>query len=155
MCIPLPTVVSVTFYSERRIRNAQIISRSLEIVVASLSDLHACFFFFFVFCFLLFFPFVHRGLIIDYRSLSKASFQLTRNAHFIFIDGCRFQSGTRYFASLLFSLDSATCNSQIIARMLSQLNPEISRNAARPAQLFMGDGGQVIRRPIAFPLHSL
>lgn len=111
--------------------------------------------FFFVFCFLLFFPFVHRGLIIDYRSLSKASFQLTRNAHFIFIDGCRFQSGTRYFASLLFSLDSATCNSQIIARMLSQLNPEISRNAARPAQLFMGDGGQVIRRPIAFPLHSL
>lgn len=154
MCIPLPTVVSVTFYSERRIRNAQIISRSLEIVVASLSDLHACFFFF-VFCFLLFFPFVHRGLIIDYRSLSKASFQLTRNAHFIFIDGCRFQSGTRYLASLLFSLDSATCNSQIIARMLSQLNPEISRNAARPAQLFMGDGGQVIRRPIAFPLHSL
>lgn len=155
MCIPLPTVVSVTFYSERRIRNAQIISRSLEIVMASLSDLHACLFFFFVFCFLLFFPFVHRGLIIDYRSLSKASFQLTRNAHFIFIDGCRFQSGTRYFASLLFSLDSATCNSQIIARMLSQLNAEISRNAARPAQLFMGDGGQVIRRPIAFPLHSL
>lgn len=75
------------------------------------------FFFFFVFCFLLFFfpPSVHRGLIIDYRSLSKTSFQLTRNAYFIFIDGCRFQSGTRHFASLLsshpilfpFSLDSA------------------------------------------------
>lgn len=51
MCIPLPTVVSVTFYSERRIRNAQIISRRL--VVASLSDLYACFFFFrFLFSFL-------------------------------------------------------------------------------------------------------
>lgn len=58
-------------------------------------------FFFFVFYFLFFSPSVHRGLIIDYRSLSKTSFQLTRNAYFIFIDGCRFQSGTRHFASLL------------------------------------------------------
>lgn len=99
MCIPLPTVVSVTFYSERRIRNAQIISRRL--VVASLSDLYACFFFFSFSVFSFFPPSVHRGLIIDYRSLSKTSFQLTRNAYFIFIDGCRFQSGTRHFASLL------------------------------------------------------
>ena len=112
-------------------------------------------FFFFVFYFLFFSPSVHRGLIIDYRSLSKTSFQLTRNAYFIFIDGCRFQSGTRHFASLLsfpfcsLSLSiRLTCNSEIIARMLSQLNAE-NRRRHRPC--YSRDDRQVIRCPIALP----
>lgn len=141
MCIPLPTVVSVTFYSERRIRNAQIISRRLEIVVASLFHLHAYFFFRFLFSFFFFFPLCPSWTDHLLSKFIENFVSITRNAYFIFIDGCRFQSGTiRDFASFLLfpiSLYTSICIPVTLKLSRAYCRNLTSRKAI-PALLFTG-----------------
>lgn len=130
MCIPLPTVVSVTFYSVRRIRSAQIISRSFEIVAPfRFARL-------FFLSFSVFFLFIVRGTIIDYRILSKTSFQLRETRILFLSDGFRHEISI----SLFLPIDT------MLPVTLRIMWRSVVENRLAPCYSDMTD-----IRPIAFP----
>lgn len=71
MYIPLLTVVSVTFYSEQRTRNVQIISAARNRTSSFLIYTHVVFPLFPLSPLSFFLYSIHRGMIVDYRSLLK------------------------------------------------------------------------------------